>query len=138
MKPKVGSRSHGGRRAGGQRNPVLALLAVGGVVGISVAASAGVLQPFLHWLHAVGGDKVGHFGLFAAMSAAVTWALGPSRWRAWALVLSAFALVDEGIQAFLPRRASSWADLAAGLAGIWLAAGLVGLGARNKPSERRA
>ncbi len=105
----------------------LALLAFAVVVGISLSASAGYGQDALTWLHHLpAGDVVGHFFVFGGLAAAVTWGLGPSRWRAWAGLLTLAALVDEVAQLGLPNRTFAWTDLGAGLAGIWLAAWAIG------------
>ncbi|NPA06571.1 MAG: hypothetical protein GXO54_04120 [Chloroflexi bacterium] len=102
-----------------------AAAAVGVVLGISAAANMGWLQPWLRWLHAVGGDKVGHGALFGLMAAVVVWAWPRAKWTHVALALSAFAGMDEAVQYLMPRRAFSFADWFASLGGIWLAAWLV-------------
>ncbi len=107
------------------RRGYAAVVAVGTVIGISIAANGGWLQPWLRWLHAVGGDKVGHGVLFGLMAAVVVWAWPCAKWTQVALVLSAFAGLDEAVQYFMPRRAFSFMDWLASLGGIWLAAWLV-------------
>jgi VanZ family protein len=96
-------------RAGVRRPAVPFLLAVATAVGVSVAAYAGMVPPFVS---AHGVDKVLH----AATGATLTWllarVLGGRVWLAALLVLLPLA-TDEYFQRFSATRSSDWADLGA-------------------------
>jgi hypothetical protein len=100
------------------------ILAFAFVAWIIFLADAGYAIEFFAAIQSRGGDKLGHFVLIGGVAYFVNVSLGCRTWRRWllgSLVIAALATVEELTQVWIDNRHCDALDLAADLAGIWLA-----------------
>ncbi len=95
------------------------------LVVLAAAYAVALYQPVRAWYSS--WDKVAHGVVFAGVYGGLAWAL---RWRPWGLAVLAAAMgaAVEVHQMFMPGFSPSWADWAADLVGIAVAAAVYGVG----------
>ncbi|MCL2915652.1 VanZ family protein [Shewanella corallii] len=106
----------------------LALGFFGFILWVIYLANTGQQSIFFQFIAGIPyGDKLGHFGLFGTLTLVANLALSCRYWRIGrvkilrgTLLVSLFALLEEGSQSFLPNRTLDWQDLLADAVGIIL------------------
>lgn len=115
----------------------LALIALGLIALIIIAADRGALAPVLVGLYRFPmGDKVGHLLLFGLLACLVSLAAG-RRARVWLALLAVGIVLEEVSQAWLPRRSFSLVDLGFSLLGVVLFGALGAHWAKNFNRKER-
>lgn len=105
-----------------------ALFAFAFTAGIIFLANAGYAVRFFAAAQRSGGDKLGHFCLLGGLAFCVNWSLGGRTWRGWlvgSLIVGVLCTLEEFSQIWIDNRHCDPLDLAANLAGIWVAGLLV-------------
>lgn len=100
------------------------ILAFAFVAWIIYLANAGHAVEFFAAVRRAGGDKLGHFLLIGGLAYFVNMSLACRRWRGWllgSLIVAVLATLEEFSQVWIENRHCDALDLAADLAGIWVA-----------------
>ena len=82
-------------------------------------------------------DRLLHFVVYGGY-ATLAWIASGGRWPAGVLVAFAIGLADEGLQSLEPGRTADWTDIAADVAGAFVAVGVLGALRRRFGQRREA